>query len=26
MTMSWPREDIAEIKLSMQMIENLAVE
>jgi hypothetical protein len=26
MTMSWPREDVAHIKLAMQMIENLAVE
>jgi hypothetical protein len=26
MTMSWPREDVAEIKLPMQMLENLAVE
>jgi len=26
MTMSWPKEDVAEIKLPMQMLENLAVE
>jgi hypothetical protein len=26
MTQSWPMEDVAEIKLSMQMLENLAVE
>jgi hypothetical protein len=26
MTMSWPREDVARIKLPMQMLENLAVE